>query len=65
MITLFRLVRLWQLRIKWKLAFWQVIDKQAIEILKNPQDIEKKITSVLAKIIHEEKLKEENDKKDK
>ena len=54
MITLFRTIRLWQLRIKWRLALWQFIDKQANELLKNPDEIEKKIVSALAEIIHNE-----------
>lgn len=53
MITLFRLIRLWQLRTKYKLALWQLIDKQAMEIIKNPENIEKKFIEPLAKLIHE------------
>ena len=52
MITLFRAIRLWQLRIKWRLAIYQFIDKQAKELLKNPEEIEKKFVSALAEIIH-------------
>ena len=52
MITLFRSIRLWQLRTKWRLAFWQFIDQQANELLKNPEEIEKKFVSALAEIIH-------------
>ena len=54
MITLFRAIRLWQLRIKWRLAMYQFIDKQATELLKNPEEIEKKFVSALAEIIHNE-----------
>ena len=43
MITLFRAIRLWQLRTKYRLALWQFIDQQAKELLKNPEEIEKKI----------------------
>ena len=43
MITLFRMIRLWQLRTKWKLAIYQFIDQQATELLKNPEEIEKKL----------------------
>ena len=39
MITLFRAIRLWQLRTKWRLAMYQLIDKQASELLKNPEEI--------------------------
>ena len=53
MITLFRMIRLWQLRTKWKLAIYQFIDQQATELLKNPEEIEKKFVSALAQIIHD------------
>lgn len=53
MITLFRMVRLFQLKIKWKLAFWQFVNKQAMELIKNPDELEKKIMDSLAQIIHE------------
>lgn len=52
MITLFRLIRLKQLEIKWKLAIIQFIDKQFMTIIKNPEEIEKKIMPYLAEIIH-------------
>ena len=54
MITLFRAIRLWQLRTKYRLALWQFIDQQAKELLKNPEEIEKKFVSALADIIHNE-----------
>ena len=53
MITLFRMVRLWQLRTKWKLAIWQFIDRQAMEFIKNPEEFEKKFMDSIAKLIHE------------
>ncbi len=31
MITIFRMIRLWQLKIKWRLAIYQFIDKQLTE----------------------------------
>ena len=58
MITLYRALKLWQLHIKWRLALWQFIDKQASELLKNPEEIEKKIVSALAEIIHNEEKKD-------
>ena len=58
MITLFRMIRLWQLRTKWRLALWQFIDQQAKELLKNPEGIEKKFVSALAEIIHNEEKKD-------
>lgn len=53
MITLFRMVRLWQLKTKWSLVFWQFVDKQAMELIKNPEELEKKFVDSLAKLIHE------------
>ena len=58
MITLFRWILLKQKKIKWELALWQFIDKQASELLKNPEEIEKKIVSALAEIIHNEEKKD-------
>ena len=59
MITLFRTIRLWQLRTKWRLAVWQFIDKQAKELLRNPEEFEKKFVSALAEIIHNENPKKD------
>ena len=58
MITLFRSIRLWQLRTKWRLALWQFVDQEAQELLKNPEEIEKKFVSALAEIIHNEEKKD-------
>lgn len=60
MITLIRWIILQQKRIKWELAFWQFIDKQASELLKNPEEIEKKFVSALAEIIHSENPKKDS-----
>ena len=60
MITLFRTIRLLQLRTKWRLALWQFIDQQAKELLKNPEEIEKKFISALAEIIHNENPKKDS-----
>ena len=48
MITLFRMIRLFQLKVKWKLAFYQFIDKQ----LKNPEALQQKLVHEFAEIIH-------------
>lgn len=53
MITLFRIIRLQQLKVKWKLAFWQFADKQLMELIKNPEDLEKKFVEAFANIVHE------------
>ena len=60
MITLFRWILLKQKKIKWELALWQFIDKQATELLKNPEEIEKKFVSTLAEIIHNENPKKDS-----
>lgn len=52
MITLFRMIRLWQLRMKWRFMLWQFIDKQTMELIKNPEKIEKKILPYLNGLIH-------------
>ncbi len=60
MITLFRKIRLFQLRTKWQLAMWQFVDKQLMEIVKNPEEIEKKIMPYLAEMISKSNNKTEN-----
>ena len=60
MITLFRWILLKQKKIKWELALWQFIDKQANELLKNQEEIEKKFVSALAEIIHNESPKKDS-----
>lgn len=57
MITLFRMVRLWQIKTKWQLAFWQFVDKQATELIKNPEELEKKFVDSFARLIHESNSK--------
>ena len=52
MITLFRLFRLWQLKIKWKMAVMQFINSELTKIAKNPEEIEKKILPYLSELIH-------------
>ncbi|MDE6687401.1 MAG: hypothetical protein K2K17_08800 [Lachnospiraceae bacterium] len=53
MITLFRMFRCWQLRTKWRLALWQFIDQQAMELIKNPEELEKNFIDSFARMIHE------------
>ena len=60
MITVLRLYLMKTKEMKWKLAFWQFIDKQAKELLKNPEEIEKKFVSALAEIIHNENPKKDS-----
>ena len=60
MITIIRAIRLWQLRTKWRLAMYQFVDKQMTELMKNPEEIEKKFVSALAEIIHSENPKKDS-----
>jgi hypothetical protein len=62
MITIIRMIRLWQLRTKWHLAFYQYIDKLA----KNPQELEKKLLPYIAELAHNTAMvqRKESDKKD-
>lgn len=53
MITLYRYVLLKQKQIKYKLAFWQFVDQQMKELIKNPEELEKKLVTALAQIVHE------------
>lgn len=54
MITLFKTIRLWQLKTKWKLALMQLFDKHAGEIIKNPDEIGTRLISALTGLIHSE-----------
>ena len=52
MITLIRWFIYKSKEIKWKCALWQFLDKELTTIMKNPEEIEKKIMPYLAEIIH-------------
>ena len=52
MITLFRAIRLLQLKVKWHLALYQFIDKKLMDVIKDPESIEKKVMPYLAELIH-------------
>lgn len=47
MITLYRAIKLWQLRTKWRLAIWQYIDSLATELIKNPEEVQKKLVAAI------------------
>lgn len=53
MITLIRWWILQTKKVKWELALWQFLDKELTTIMKNPEEIEKKIMPYLAQIIHD------------
>ena len=52
MITLFSWVLLKQKEIKFKLAFYQLIDKYVTAMIKDPEELQKKILPYLAEVIH-------------
>lgn len=62
MITIIRMIRLWQLKTKWHLALYQYIDKLA----KNPQELEKKLLPYIAELAHNTAMaqRKESGKKD-
>ena len=53
MITLIRYWIYKSKEIKWKCALWQLLDKELTTLMKNPEEIEKKIMPYLAQIIHD------------
>ena len=52
MITLFRMIKLWKLKTKWQLSLYQFLDKQLMDVINDPESIEKKIMPYLAEVIH-------------
>ena len=52
MITLYRIIKLFQLKIKWKFEIYQFLDKQLMDVINDPESIEKKIMPYLAEVIH-------------
>ena len=52
MITLYRIIRSWQIKAKWQYTLYQFLDKQLMEVIKDPESIEKKILPYLAEVIH-------------
>lgn len=53
MITLFRWIFYKMKEIKWKFIFWQFADKELTELIKSPEELEKKLITEIAKLIHE------------
>lgn len=51
MITLFRLYRIKAKQIKYRLMFWKLVDQVFIEIAKNPEKFEKKLTDSVVRLI--------------
>lgn len=53
MITLYRMIKLWQLRIKYKLVLYEMLEEGMKYISDNREEIEKKFVHEFANIIHE------------
>lgn len=57
MITLYRMIRIWQMKIKFKFDFYVLLDvalkKGMKHISENSEEIEKKIVHEIAKIVHD------------
>lgn len=51
MITFIRWLLMKSKKIKWELALWQFADKQLTELIKNPEELEKKIIPYFAEAI--------------
>lgn len=52
MITLFRMMVLKYKKTKWELALWQFLDKELTALVKNPEEIEKKLLPFIAEAVH-------------
>lgn len=51
MITLFRLYMIKAKEIKYKLAFWKIVDNIIAELAKHPEEFEKKLTDSVVRLI--------------
>lgn len=51
MITLFRLYMIKAKEIKYKLAFWKIVDNVIAELAKHPEEFEKKLTDSVVRLI--------------
>lgn len=51
MITLFRLYMIKAKEIKYKLAFWKIVDSVIAELTKHPEEFEKKLTDSVVRLI--------------
>ena len=57
MITLFRLFILQTKKVKWELALWQFLDNELTTLIKNPEELEKKILPYIVDAIKESNAK--------
>lgn len=51
MITLLRLYMIKAKEIKYKLAFWKIVDNTIAELAKHPEEFEKKLTDSVVRLI--------------
>lgn len=51
MITLFRLYMIKAKEIKYKLAFWNIVDNIIAELAKHPEEFEKKLTDSVVRLV--------------
>lgn len=56
MITLYRMFKLWKLKIKWQLGLYQQLE----QIVKNPKELQQKLLHEIAEIIHKSNETKEN-----
>lgn len=62
MITLIRWYMMKAKEIKMRLAFWSLLEQLTNEIVENKEDIEKKLVSEIAKLVHESNQKNKDSK---
>lgn len=56
MITLYRMFKLFQLKMKWQLGLYQQLE----HIAKNPEELQQKLVHEIAEIIHKSNESKEN-----
>lgn len=52
MITLYRMIKLWQMRVKYRLELYELIEEGMKYISDNREEIEKKFVHEFAEIMH-------------
>lgn len=65
MITLFRLYMIKAKEIKYKLAFWKIVDNTIAELAKHPEEFEKKLTDSVVRLIVGDKTDNEINEQNK
>ena len=65
MITLFRLYMIKAEEIKYKLAFWKIVDKTIAELAKHPEELEKKLIDSVVRLVVGDKADNKINEKNK